>query len=148
MFVPFVHSKLQQTTRVDIVWDTYIPDTLKATTREKRGKGTRKQVMPSTLIPKNCSDFLQVDKNKTELFKFLSGEVTTRLSCKGKEVYMQLMERGFCVHHTKQTSLLISPCLQEEADTCLFLHAQDAHQKGHERIAIRTVDTDVVVLSV
>ncbi len=41
--------------RLDIVWDVYIPDSLKGFTRQKRGKGIRRRVAPSTQIPKNCS---------------------------------------------------------------------------------------------
>ena len=42
----------------------------------------------------------------------------------------------------------LPPCSHEEADTRMFLHAKDAAQKGHRRIMLRTVDTEVVVLAV
>ena len=42
----------------------------------------------------------------------------------------------------------LAPCIHEEADTCIFLHVEDAVQHGHNRVSIRTVDTDVVVLAV
>ena len=42
----------------------------------------------------------------------------------------------------------LAPCSQEEADGRTFLHAADAAQRGNDRILIRTVDTDVVVLAV
>ena len=41
----------------------------------------------------------------------------------------------------------ISPCNHEEADTRVFLHTKDMTLKGHKSILIRTVDTDVLVLS-
>ena len=41
VFLPFVQSQLQKTNRVDIIWDEYIQDSLKAATRKKGGKGTR-----------------------------------------------------------------------------------------------------------
>ena len=44
------------------------PASLKASTREKRGKGIRRRVAPSTVMLKNWSDFLRVNENKTELF--------------------------------------------------------------------------------
>jgi len=44
------------------------------------------------------------------------------------------------------TSLV--PFNQEAADTRMLLHASHAAQHGHHSILIRTVDTDVVVLSV
>ena len=37
-----VYMQLEQTTRVDIVWDTYLPDSLKESTQEKRGKGVHR----------------------------------------------------------------------------------------------------------
>ena len=51
---------------MDIVWDVYITDSLKNTTRQKRGQGVRR-VASTTAIPQNWQDFLHV-----ELFKFLS----------------------------------------------------------------------------
>ena len=42
----------------------------------------------------------------------------------------------------------MSPCLHEEADTRILLHAMDAARKSFSRILLRTVDTDVVVLAV
>ena len=68
VFLPYVTNQLATAKRVDIVWDVYIPDSLKGTTRQKRGKGIRRRVAPSTQIPKKRKDFLRVDGNKTELF--------------------------------------------------------------------------------
>ncbi|KAJ8366786.1 hypothetical protein AAFF_G00342400 [Aldrovandia affinis] len=42
VFLPYITSQLQHTSRVDIVWDEYFPDSLKAHTRKRRGKGTRR----------------------------------------------------------------------------------------------------------
>lgn len=36
IFMPYVTSQLQQVDRVDIVWDLYMADSLKADTRNKR----------------------------------------------------------------------------------------------------------------
>ena len=46
---------------------------------------------------------------------------------------------------TNVTSL--APCLHEETDTCLFLHARDAVLKGHRNLCICTVYT-VVILAI
>ena len=43
MFIPYVKKQLESATRVDVVWDTYVPDSLKESTREKRGKGIRRK---------------------------------------------------------------------------------------------------------
>ena len=39
VFGSYILSQLQNTNRVDTVWDVYMENSLKATMREKRGKG-------------------------------------------------------------------------------------------------------------
>ena len=39
VFVPYITSQLQYVSRLDIIWDVYVPERLKADTRSKRGKG-------------------------------------------------------------------------------------------------------------
>lgn len=42
----------------------------------------------------------------------------------------------------------LEPCSHEEADTRLILHAYNAAKAGYKIIAIRTVDTDVLVIAI
>ena len=42
----------------------------------------------------------------------------------------------------------LEPCTQEEADSRIMLHVMDAANQGHQRILIRTADTDVLILAV
>lgn len=63
IFKPYIMSQLNAVDREDIVWDTYKVDSLKSSTREKRGKGIRRRVTPSAAVPKNWQDFLRVDDN-------------------------------------------------------------------------------------
>ena len=72
VFLSYVSNQLATAKRVDIVRDVYIPDSLVGTTRKKRGKGIQRGVAPSAQIPQNWKDFLRVDGNKRELFKFAS----------------------------------------------------------------------------
>ena len=58
--------------RLDIVWDTYIPGSLKEFTRDKRGKGVHRKMSGLTKLPTNWMDFLHDPKNKEELFSFLT----------------------------------------------------------------------------
>ena len=74
VFAPYISTQLEKVHRLDLVWDVYLPDSLKGTTIQKRGKGLRKRMAPSTVMPKNWKDFLHVDQNKTELFGFRSRE--------------------------------------------------------------------------
>ena len=42
----------------------------------------------------------------------------------------------------------LAPCIQEEVDTRILLHLEDDLKYGYNKVSIRTVDTDVVVLAV
>ena len=44
VFIPYLRMQLETSMRLDIEWDTYIPDSLKESTQEKRGKGVRRKV--------------------------------------------------------------------------------------------------------
>ena len=72
VFLPHIMQQLEKCTRLDVVWDRYISNSLKAATREKRGKGIRRKVAGSTKIPKKWQDFLHDEANKQELFDFLA----------------------------------------------------------------------------
>ncbi len=76
VFSPYILSELQRVSRVDVVWDEYLTESLKAETRSKRGKGVRRRVEPSSAIPGNWSEFLRIDDNKSELFSFSATSVT------------------------------------------------------------------------
>ena len=72
VFLPYVEHQLDKAHRVD-----YRPDSLKAQTRDMRGKGIRRRVEPNNAVPKNWAEFLRINQNKTELFAFLSREIVT-----------------------------------------------------------------------
>ena len=59
IFIPHLLNQLQNSKRVDIVWDTYVADSLKESTRDKRGTGTRRKVSGQVKLPMNwiCSFF-------------------------------------------------------------------------------------------
>ncbi|CAG9819991.1 unnamed protein product [Phaedon cochleariae] len=61
--------------RIDVIWDIYIDKSLKASTREKRGKGKRKLVRENTSIPRNWNDFLRDSENKNQLFDLISNHL-------------------------------------------------------------------------
>ena len=135
---------MKDSLRVDIVYDVYLLDSLKRTTREKRGKGVRKRVSPQTRIPSNWQEFLRVSENKTELFLFLSVEIVKRFC--DKTVICSASNQVFCNSPTEDLSG-INNCNHEEADSRIFIHLLDSITKGLRKATIRTVDTDVVVLA-
>lgn len=147
VFKPYIISRLQSVARLDIVWDMYIENSLKSSTRQKRGKGKRRRVVPSAAIPKNWQDFLREDANKTELFAYLSQCCNGWNTDPNKELVATYGESVLVLPAREDVSSL-SPCSHEEADTRIFVHAVDAAVHGHMNILIRTVDTDVLVLAV
>ena len=51
-------------------------------------------------------------------------------------------------NQTEEDLTLLSNCNHEEADSRIFVHAEEVSQKGHRKITIHTADTDVIVLTV
>ena len=138
IFMPYITSQLHSVSRLDIVWDVYVPESLKSDTRNKWGRGIRRHVEPLNAIPGYWPEFLRVSDNKTELFSFMAKTVVEIDSDKQVITTTTLM----C------SALIMAPCSHEEADTRILLHLEDAVRHGNTRVSIRTVDTGVVVLTV
>ena len=120
--MPYVEMQLAEAQRVDMVWYTHKPDSLKQQTPNRRGKGMHRRVEPQTAIPKNWGEFLRVDGNKIELFAFPSREVDCHL-----HKQLIISERNDEVACRQATSIEgISPCSHEEADSLIMLHVADA----------------------
>ena len=92
-FLPFIEAQLLHAHRVDIVWDEYIENSLKATTRSHRGTGVRRRVTPTNQLPRNWSSFLREDSNKREFFMFLSDCVSS-LKVHGQVITMYGQDQG------------------------------------------------------
>ena len=88
IFIPFLLQQLQDAERIDCVWDRYLVSSIKDSTREHRGSGTRTKVSAQTKLPKKWGDFLRDSRNKTELFAFLSERTTNSTVPEGKLVFI------------------------------------------------------------
>ena len=84
-FLPCLKTQLRHVKRVDIVWDEYVGNSLKATTRSDRRAGVRRRVAANNQLPRNWKEFLRVDENKRERFKFLA-ESTSSLEVENKVI--------------------------------------------------------------
>ena len=146
VFLPYIVAQLHHTGRVDIVWDQHFSDNLKGETRRKRGRGVRRRVQASSTIPGNWQEFLRIYENKIELFAFLATIVTSMTSESNKEV-ISTYNSDVLSNHPRDLARL-APCTHEGADTRIILHLEDAVKDGNDKLSIRTVDTDVVVLAV
>ena len=51
VFIPHILLHFHKVSRVDLVWDRYVADSLKASTRAKCGKGVQRRVVPGAIIP-------------------------------------------------------------------------------------------------
>ncbi|KAG0724207.1 hypothetical protein GWK47_005234 [Chionoecetes opilio] len=127
---------------VDVVWDRYLDNSIKESTREKRGKGVRRKVAGQTKVPGNWPDFLRDPTNKVELFQFLSEKIVSTTFPDGKQVFATSGASVVC----SGTDHSMPPCDHEEADTRIVVHLQDALESGCTTCLVRTVDTDVLVI--
>ena len=57
VFIPYLFKQLEDSIRLDLVWDIYLPNSLKESTREKRGKDVRRKISSQTKLPGNWTDF-------------------------------------------------------------------------------------------
>ena len=145
VFLPKVVKELQTVERVDIVFDTYKKDSLNGTTRRKRGVGIRRKVEKQSQVPTNWHSFLRIDENKEELFCFLSEHIKAEINT--SNILITTFEDKVLTSSGVNVET-VSPYNHEEVDTRVFLHALDMSRSGIQRIMIKTVDTDVIVLAV
>ena len=83
IFKQYIMSQLNAVDRVDIVWDTYKVDSLKSSTREKRGKGIRQRVTPFQRTGKISCALMTIKKNYSTIsnrFLLLGRPIQTRRS--------------------------------------------------------------------
>ena len=130
--------------RVDMVFDAYWKDSLKAATRTKRGKGIRRHVEGNKQVPSNWQDFLRIDENKSELFHLISDQIVDE-EFPGQVI----VTRDDEVLSSAPCDLAgLMSCTHEEADTRMFVHASDGAEHGMNKILLRTVDPDVLVIGI
>ena len=132
--------------RLDFVFDTYRPDSIKGQTREARGDGIRIAVRNETPIATKFQSFLRNNDNKTELFKLLAVNIA-EIPSNSVNILATHLEEVLSNNPDVDVSA-IQPCNHEEADTRLLLHALHASNDGFSKLLIVTVDTDVVVLAI
>ena len=68
----YILNKAKFYDRIDIVFDVYLQNSLKAGVRENRGKGFQLKVVGDAPIPKNWQNFLCDTSNKTKLFNLVA----------------------------------------------------------------------------
>ena len=149
--LPYMQSQMTENTpRVDAIWDTYQEASLQSQTRAKRGETSSRRTRVSAKIPipkgVEWQKFLKDNQNKDELFQFI-GQELQRSTVESTDHL--LTTQADIVLSNKATDITaLSPCQQEEADTRMMLHLRHAAMQGHTKAYVRTVDSDVVVLTI
>ena len=69
----YANSSVVTLQRVDMVFDEYWKDSLKAATRSKTG--IRRHVEGNKQVPSNWQEFLRIYENKSELFHLISDRI-------------------------------------------------------------------------
>ena len=126
---------------IHIVFDVYIENSLKASTRESRGNGIKLKVTPNGPLPSNWHNFLCNNENKSALFKLIADCICQIYSYSAEIV---VTEENTVLSNTPADLSTLSPCFHEEADTRMLLHAS----RCIGSLIIKTVDTDVVVIAI
>ncbi len=147
----FVLSVLQQGAnyeRIDVVFDRYRDETIKADPLGRRTKAARpiRRIFEdrSVPLPKNWANFMASTDNKADLARFLSESLISQAP-NDKDV---IVAGGFLdeqdVRSSKGSDVDSLRSTHEEADTRLVLHA--AHSRFETVVPSR--DTDVILLLV
>eukprot|EP00794_Sanderia_malayensis_P004251 gene4251-4816_t len=103
--------------RLDFVFDIYKSDSIKAQTRENRGKGERFSVRKETPISRRFQDFMRHDDNKTELFKMLAENVIN-VESNQTTIIATMLEKAVTRYQ----------CLQAEGRRQLGKYGRSCHQ--------------------
>ena len=123
VFLPYIFGQLQSVRRLDIVWDVYLADSLKARTRSKWGQSQRRKVLPLAPLPSTWKSLLKNDENKSDPFCFLSKEIErTPVS---RKILVSICGDSVVSSSTEVDLNHMSGYTHKEADTRIFLHAAE-----------------------
>jgi len=71
VFLPYVKKQLDASAWIDVIWDTFVPSSIKESTWDKWGNEKGWGVAGKNKVPNNCVGFLHECENKKQLFSFL-----------------------------------------------------------------------------
>jgi hypothetical protein len=110
VILPYIKSQANKCSRVDIIFDAYLENSLKSQTRKERGTGIRRKVVGSGMTPKPWNNFLRVSENKRELFSFLAERIASLNP--SKLVCITQGENVLCNNNIDLSGLC--PCIHED----------------------------------
>ena len=124
----------------------YLENSLKMTSRQKRGDGSRKKVTGIAIMPRRWDTFLQNGQNRASLFQFISNCIKSKLfpGLKQKKMVTTYNEDIYSSDGTEPATL--SPCNHKEGNYRALLYCENISKEGVNQAMIFTVDTDVTVI--
>ena len=118
--------------RIDIVADTCVKNSVKASERDKRRIANPVLIQSGSFkVPRNCKDFLKNGQNKTRLIEIIKEQlvkekksILEKLEC--SEVYFSMENVCYLISVDSVSTVRELNSNQEEADTKLLLHTDHA----------------------
>ena len=137
--------------RDDVIWDRYLPDSLKATTRQRRGAGIKQRMRRdgNGKFPRNWN--LSKERKQQDGMATLSASshCSDRIMWRKDDVISTLdaNELGSrpTVPGADVSEYPLRPCNHAEFDTRVMLHATIAVLHGYNRILIIAKDTGLII---
>ena len=113
--IPHVQALTDKYKRTDIVFDVYLPSSLKSETRQKRGTGAWIRVAGTNKTQKHWKNFMRDSKNKSGLFISLRTESLTwtqlLLSSWLRKIFVLILKSGWTINLHAATKRWILVCL-------------------------------------
>ena len=132
--------------RIDVICDRYFEKSLKNLTRKDRGCGATFHFEGHTDFPKDFKDdFMKNPTNKEKLNCFLADKMLELHN--GDQILV--VTKGNCILYNDrvlESDSTINLCSAEEADQKMVRHMLQCVRSGIQKVVVRTVDTDVIML--
>ena len=147
LFIGVVKSYLADSARVDVVFDRYLPNSIKHGTRIKRARGSKgiRIIIDgrNVKIPDNWTTYISVPENRASLAKFLSEEM---INAEGEIITSGGFEQQDHAMSNQNSDVSGLFATHEEADTRIILHGGHALSKEFQRLIVVCKDTDVLLM--
>ena len=116
---------------------------------EEKGEGELVDVCrPKAQFQKTGENFFALTKIKLSFLLFASpATIVTSMTSESNKEVISTYNSDVLSNHPRDLARL-ARCTHEEADTRIILHLEDGVKGGNDKLSIRSVDTDVVVLAV
>ena len=156
IFLNFVKHSANGSSRVDLVFDSYLEKTIKDSERKRRARTPAvelNKVERETPLPVQMEKFWPSSKNKASLETLIHHDAILYPWNGNIDVFVSAFDliHGKSLQAFKISNELVvtTPDLDvkiEEADLRLVLHAYHATRHGFKRVIIQSQDTDVLIL--